>query len=268
MNGVVQGNTVVMNTTLKYLAGAGITLPLLPILYRQAIRVKESVPVLPEAESPAGEVAVADTPPFRLLLIGESTLAGVGVKTHDEGFAGTLARAIGHGTGKRVKWRVYARSGYTASKKLERLLPKIEEEQADLIVIGTGGNDAFKLSTPWGFRKAAGKIIDELRARFPDAPIAFTNMPPIREFPAFTPLIQRTIGGLVELHGEALKREVAPRANVFFNHEILHLAEWADRLGLPPDPKPFFSDGVHPSRLTYQTWARDFAAFLMRERVV
>jgi hypothetical protein len=53
-------------------------------------------------------------------------------------------------------------------------------------------------------------MIDELRARFPEAPIAFTNMPPIREFPAFTPLIQRTIGGLVELHGEALKREVAP----------------------------------------------------------
>jgi hypothetical protein len=66
MNGVVQGNTVVMNTTLKYLAGAGITLPLLPILYRQAIRVKESVPVLPEAESPAGEVAVADTPSLPL----------------------------------------------------------------------------------------------------------------------------------------------------------------------------------------------------------
>jgi lysophospholipase L1-like esterase len=182
MNGVVQGNTVVMNTTLKYLAGAGITLPLLPILYRQAIRVKESVPVLPEAESPAGEVAVADTPPFRLLLIGESTLAGVGVKTHDEGFAGTLARAIGHGTGKRVKWRVYARSGYTASKKLERLLPKIEEEQADLIVIGTGGNDAFKLSTPWGFRKAAGKIIDELRARFPKPPLPLPICPPFGNF--------------------------------------------------------------------------------------
>ena len=76
-----------MKTTLKYLAGAGIALPLLPILYRQAIRVKASVPVLPEAETPFGEVAVAETPPFRLLLIGESTLAGVGVKTHDEGFA-------------------------------------------------------------------------------------------------------------------------------------------------------------------------------------
>lgn len=257
-----------MKTTLKYLVGAGMALPLLPLLYRQAMRVKASVPRLPEAERPYGEVNVADTPPFRLLLIGESTLAGVGVKTHEEGFAGTLATAIGHGVGRRVQWRVYARSGYTASKKLEWLLPQIEEEAADLIVIGTGGNDAFKLSTPWGFRRAAGKMIDELRKRFPETPIAFTNMPPIREFPAFTPLIQRTIGGLVELHGETLEREVAQRSNVYFNHQVLHLKEWADRLGLPHDPQPFFSDGVHPSRLTYQTWARDFAEFLFRERVV
>ncbi|MTB52213.1 SGNH/GDSL hydrolase family protein [Lewinella sp. W8] len=257
-----------MKTTLKYLAGAGITLPLLPVMYRQAMRVKARVPILPEAETPFGTVRVGDTPTFRVILIGESTLAGVGVNTHEEGFAGTLGHAISRSLGRSVSWRVYARSGYTASRKLERLLPKIREEHADLIVIGTGGNDAFKLSTPWGFRRAAGKMMDRLRERFPRAPIAFTNMPPIRDFPAFTPLIQRTIGSLVELHGEALEAEVTNRPNVYFNHEILHLEEWANRLGLPPDPKPFFSDGVHPSRLTYQTWAQDFAEFLQREGIV
>ena len=81
-----------MNT--KYLLGSILALPLLPVMYFQGKRIKASVPNLPEAKGTAG-IAVANSEhSMNLLTIGESTIAGVGVETHEEGFTGTLAKEL------------------------------------------------------------------------------------------------------------------------------------------------------------------------------
>lgn len=189
--------------------------------------------------------------------------------THAEGFSGALARTLGARLGTQVQWRVYARSGYTLRRVREHLLPKIEETEADLIVIGTGGNDAFKLTNPATFRKEVIATITELRERFgPDVPIAFPNMPPIKEFPAFTPLIKATIGNLVEFHGKQLAEAIEGYPNVYFNEEIIRLKYWTEALKMKEDPTAFFSDGVHPSGLTYQVWGDDFGKFLLAQNAI
>lgn len=77
---------------LRYTLGAICTIPFLPLMYFQGKRIKASVPELPEAKGPEGSVLVE--PPaskkLRMLTIGESTVAGIGVETHEEGFSGTL----------------------------------------------------------------------------------------------------------------------------------------------------------------------------------
>ncbi|MEM9261384.1 MAG: SGNH/GDSL hydrolase family protein [Bacteroidota bacterium] len=144
----------------------------------------------------------------------------------------------------------------------------IEETEVDLIVIGTGGNDAFKLTNPSTFHREVVATITDLRNRFgTDIPIAFPNMPPIKEFPAFTPLIKATIGNLVEFHGEQLAKAIKDHPQVYFNEEIIRLRYWAKALKMEEDPTAFFSDGVHPSGLTYQVWGDDFAKFLIRQGV-
>jgi len=179
-----------------------------------------SVPILPDAEGPRGIVPGSAGRSLRLLVIGESTMSGVGVATHEQGFTGALARTLGAGWGAKVQWRVYARSGFTLRRLKAEVLPLIEETETDLIVVGMGGNEAFKMNTPAGFRRDMQAVIDDLRARFgPDVPIAFPNMPPIKE-------------------------------------EALNMAN---------DPSAFFSDGVHPSGLTYTTWGTDFGEFIQRE---
>ncbi|MEM9525868.1 MAG: SGNH/GDSL hydrolase family protein [Bacteroidota bacterium] len=248
-----------------YLAAAG-TLPLLPILYYQGKRIQAAVPTLPEAQEPQGQVPGQSDKVLRLLCLGESTIAGVGVATHAEGFTGALARTLGARLRTQVQWRVYARSGFTLRRVRKELLPLIEETETDLVVIGTGGNDAFKLTNPSTFRKEAIATINDLRNRFgADTPIAFPNMPPIKEFPAFTPLIKATIGNLVEFHGEQLAKVVRNYPDVYFNEEIIRLKYWAKALKMEEDPTAFFSDGVHPSGLTYQVWGDDFGQFLVRE---
>jgi len=101
-----------------------------------------------------------------------------------------------------------------------------------------------------------------VKTQYGDVPIAFTNMPPIRKFPAFTPLMKFMIGNLVEIMGQELAKIVRNRDNVFYNEEVISLSTFAHRLEVEAEEDDFFSDGVHPSRLTYQLWASDFADFL------
>jgi lysophospholipase L1-like esterase len=246
---------------LRYIIGAVISLPLLPVMYFQGKRIKARIPDLPEATGKKGTVFTESNKnkSLRIIAVGESTIAGVGVKTNDEGFAGALATYISEFFKANVHWEVYARSGYTAENVHQIIIPRISSTVADMIVIGLGGNDAFKLNTPGKWRKEITILIDKLRIKYPTALIVFCNMPPIKEFPAFTPLIRFTIGNLVEIFGEELHNLTQDYDRVFYSNKVIKLDEWMVKLGNNVSRSDFFSDGVHPSKLTYVNWAKDLA---------
>lgn len=254
-----------MTNQLKYLCGAILTIPLLPIMYLQGKRIRAKVPSLPEAIGNEGIVYPQRSVNFRLIVIGESTMAGVGVKTHEEGFGGTLANVLAQQLDKNIRWKVYAKSGITAKRVPVELLPQITEKKADLVVVGLGANDAFEGNSPNTWHRGIEKVIEGIRDKFPTTPIAFTNMPPIRVFPAFTSLIQRTAGNLVELHGKELQKMIANKPNIFYNAALMRLTDWLTGDLADKTVADFFSDGVHPSKLTYQAWAKDFAAFVFQQ---
>jgi len=77
----------------KYIIGNILSIPLFPILYFQGKHIRKSIPQLPEAKVPQG-VCDKGNQPFRLLGLGESTIAGVGVVKHEQGFTGHLAKLL------------------------------------------------------------------------------------------------------------------------------------------------------------------------------
>lgn len=246
---------------LRYLSGALISIPLLPLMYYQGKRIRASVPKLPEAKGIEGRCYIngKNERPLKIISIGESTIAGVGVHTHEEGFTGTFAKEISKLFDFNVDWKVYARSGYTANTVENKIIPKINESAADLIIIGLGGNDAFTLNRPTKWKNEIDSLIKSIRGKFPKALIVFCNMPPIKEFPAFTSLIKFTVGNLVEILGEELKEVVTNHENAYYFGDTITLSGWIEKFGLKKKKEDFFSDGVHPSKLTYQTWAKDIA---------
>ena len=248
----------------RYVFGKIVAVPLLPLMYLQGKRIRASVPRLPEAQEPQGSVDKGNGRALRLLTLGESTVAGVGVQTHAEGFSGTLARELAERLNTSIDWKVYARSGYTAKRVHTKLVDKIPAETWDLIVIGLGGNDAFTLNSPKNWREHLRSLIRALREKYPKTPIVFTNMPPIKEFPAFTPLIKWVVGNLVEILGEQLSQVADEYHAVYYYPRIITLEDWMTRLKVQAEPPDFFSDGVHPSKLTYQVWARDVADFIVQ----
>lgn len=247
---------------LQYFVAALFAPLLLPILYWQGKRIRSRVPKLPPAKSPRGKAGAGGQSPFQLVTMGESTIAGLGVATHEEGFTGTLAAHLFDQLKRSVEWEVYARSGYTAADVRRQLVPKLSTEAPDLIVIGLGGNNAFGLHPPLVWRWQIRQLIGDLRKRYADTPIVFTDMPPVRSFPAFTPLMRFLIGNLVEMLGRTLAKEVAHHPGVYYYDHVITFEDWSKRLGVSGEAADFFSDGVHPSRLTYQVWARDIAGFI------
>lgn len=253
---------------LKYIFLTLLTIPLFPLLYFQGKKIRKKVPTLPEARGTNGIKTVNSKKKLQMLTLGESTIAGVGVDTHENGFTGSLATELSNKLDSSVVWKVYARSGYTAKKVAKKIIPKITENNIDLIVIGLGGNDAFTLSTPRKWKNDIQYLLEELTSRFPDSTIVFTNMPPIKEFPAFTSLIKFTIGNLVEILGEELEKVVSQYQNVYYYSQKITLENWVEKMNIKAQPLSFFSDGVHPSKLTYQTWAKDFSNFMIQEKEI
>ncbi len=248
---------------IKYTLGAIVTVPLLPIIYLQGKSIKKKVPRLPEAEGTEGVSASDYNKTCIVLFIGDSTIAGVGVATHKEGFCGSLADELAKKLQASISWKVYARSGYTAQRIIAKTLPRIVESETDLIVIGLGGNDAFTLNSPgkWGLHIRS--LFIELNSRFGETPIVFINMPPIKAFPAFTTLIKFSIGNLVEILGDQLQETIKEFDQVYYSDRTIKVSDWISQLGPETTVKDFFSDGVHPSKLAYQTWAKDAALFIV-----
>lgn len=253
---------------LKYSLGAIVSIPLLPILYFQGKKIKATVPRLPEAKGTQGMSCVSSERTIRMLTIGESTIAGVGVQTHEEGFTGTLANALAVELNTNIDWKVYAKSGYTVKRITDGIISNITENLVDLIVIGIGGNDAFELSSPKKWNKDVRELIKSLQLKFKKTPILFINMPPIKEFPAFTSLIKFTIGNLVDILGEELVKVVADFKNVHYYARVVRSNYFIERYKLKINSTDFFSDGVHPSKITYQIWAKDVFNYIINSKEI
>jgi lysophospholipase L1-like esterase len=247
---------------LKYVLGMIITIPLVPLLYFQGKKIKKNVPRLPEAIGTKGSTSIASNKVLRMLTIGESTIAGVGVTTHQEGFTGSLAKELASQLNVDIDWAVYAKSGYTAKKVCEKLIETISEQSIAIIVIGLGGNDAFELNSPKKWNRDVRALIKSIQLKFKGVPIIFTNMPPIKEFPAFTGLIKFTIGNLVTILGNELEKVVKDFDAVYYYTRPVSSVDLIKRYNLKIKESDFFSDGVHPSRITYQIWAKDISNFI------
>lgn len=236
-----------------YLAGAVVILPFAPFLYLQGQYVRRKVGLLPDA---AGEKTgkFGDDEDFvNLLAIGESTVAGLGAKTHETALAGQFARVLSETIGKSVRWHVIGKNGVTAKRALKELVPLIpDEEKFDYIIVGLGGNDVLKLSSPLKWRRNMMKILRLLREKHPESVIFITNVAAIKLSPALPEPIKFILGRLSRLHNANIKQFVREFERVYY---------YEQPESVPPD---FFSDGIHPSEAGYKVWSEEIIKTMSR----
>jgi lysophospholipase L1-like esterase len=234
----------------KYLIGSAVILPVAPLLYLQGHLTRRKVGILPGAAGSTTGTAGEGEEDARLFVIGESTVAGLGARTHDLAFAGQFARRLSGRLRKRVRWTVIGRNGVTARRTIEELIPEMPGERFDYILVGLGGNDVMKLSSPVKWRRDMTELLGILRARNPEAAIFLSNCPMIKYSPAIPHPIKFLLWELSKMHDANIRELTGPMERVFYYPQPVDV-----RLD------GFFADGLHPSEQGYADWTEAMMRF-------
>ena len=243
------------------------SIPFLPIIYFQGKKIKKEIEFLPEAKDPEGSININSDQTLKVLFIGESSFAGVGSDFHKNSFAGYFSTKLSSAFHSNIDWKVYAKTGYNLKKIHQRIIPKITETQCDLLVIGIGANDSFELTQPKKWQEDIQLLIESLRNKFPETPISFVQLPTIEAFPALTKQMQYVLGNHKDLLVEYLHEKTLENKNIYFTTEKVNIQKWMKKLNDNQTVADFFSDGIHPSELTYKMWAKESVEFLVNSKL-
>ncbi|MDQ0095588.1 SGNH/GDSL hydrolase family protein [Paeniglutamicibacter psychrophenolicus] len=153
----------------------------------QGHRIARNIPRLEEAAGPnLGLVDAAGSGgvPLRLLVIGDSNVAGAGAPTHSVALTGQLAVRLSARRHRPVAWEADGANGATMERIRHEVLGLIQEHDPDIVVLVAGANDAMSGRSPvhWGsdLRAVLGAFLDPGR----DREIVVAGVPPFRYFPA------------------------------------------------------------------------------------
>ena len=227
-------------------------LPIAPVLLVQARRLRRDTPRLADAAGPwSGSLdappSAAGSAPLQLLVLGDSTAAGVGVGSQLDALPGNLARSLSAHYRRGVHWTAVGENGATARDLLDRFMPAATAEPYDVVFLTIGANDALGIRSRTAFGRDIRELLRRLRAASPDATIMMSSLPAFFRFE----LLPEPLRSSLYRHSRSL--ESAARAIVSATPGAF--------MSPPPPPYTegfFATDLFHPSAVGYRDWA-DFA---------
>lgn len=217
-----------------------------PLLLWQGRRVRATALRLPEA---VGDRAL-DGGVLRLLIVGDSSAAGVGATHQCEALAGRLAEALAMRLGQPVGWQLVATSGHCSEQALAAL-QAAQLARADVLVTALGVNDVVGQIAP----AVALAALDGIHALAAErAGVRFAvhcAAPPMQSFPLLPQPLRWFFGQQAARFNAALVAKVAGQAS----RQVLHLPEAMQR-----DAAALMAiDGFHPGPRGYALWAQALA---------
>ena len=228
------------------------SLAFVPLVWAQGTATRRRLPRLPPAKPPYHGLVPGSGRPVRLLAIGESPVAGIGLARSDETVTAATARALARLTGRPVAWRAYGLSGATVNDALQRVVPSIAAQPADLVVIAFGVNDATGYRSPARFAADLMALVHAARERVGDAAVVIGAVAPLVFFPGL-PWPLRTILGW----RSAALQAAADRLDGRLPRLVV------ERFSAPLGPDLFAEDGFHPNRQAHALWGEEIATLAL-----
>ena len=225
---------------------------LAPVLIAQGLYVRHVTPRLPE---PIGDRSGIEGsgPTIRLLILGDSAAAGVGVSTQGEALSRQLVSALS--SDFRIYWKLIAKTGYKASDVLNQI-ETMPQEDFHVIVMSVGVNDATHGTRFPKWIYLQNQLIKTLESRFHAQLILISSLPPMHLFPALP---------------QPLKWYLGMRAK-HLNNALQDVAKENDHcefvsINFPPEKNYMAADGFHPGAPAYTAWSNHLAA-IIHERII
>lgn len=217
------------------------TLLLLPFLLLQGRRVRRDTPRLPEPEGDRQGV-VGEGLPLRLLILGDSAAAGVGVQHQREALSGRLVDALAKH--HRVNWRLLAQTGRTSTDVLTALTEH-PPEPFDVALVSVGVNDVTGRTGSRDWRANLRALSFQLRQRMGVRYILFTAVPPMGRFPALPQPLRWYLG----LRADQLNAMLQTLCGPDDDCDLLAVP-------FPLEANLMASDGFHPGHDAYALWGQ------------
>jgi lysophospholipase L1-like esterase len=253
-------------------AGLLMAAPLAPLLWWQGKRVRRITPILPEASGArtgrwvSGHASVqalsagVHDRPLRVLVLGDSSAAGVGAAHQDEALSGQLGLHVRGQLGvclpAVVEWTLLARTGLR-TREAHGLLDDLGASRFDVAVVALGVNDVTALQRPASWVADVKQLVARLRGEQCVTRVLWSGLPPMHRFPALPQPLRAVLGRHARDLDAALKRH-ACRAQAGLQH-----------VPMPPMSRPEWiaRDGFHPGPQAYAVWG-DAMAQAMTQSVL
>ncbi|MCY6379292.1 SGNH/GDSL hydrolase family protein [Hoeflea prorocentri] len=227
---------------------------LAPVAIVSGLRVRAGTPRLsPPQGRPFGVAGQADIAPLRLLVVGDSSAAGVGVDDVSETVGAQLAAILYERTGKSVSWRNAGANSAVCAEIRDHVVPNLERIDYTHIIIAAGTNDAKNFVTAKKFKRGFGGLLYALRAKWPEAVILWSPVIDMRMVPSLPPLLAHILhmrASIINRMGRQLCKE--------------RFAMAAAQL-YPHDPAGFSEDGFHAGAAGYRYWAELLADTILED---
>jgi len=233
--------------------------PGVPLIAAQGLWLRRTAYRAPPAQGERhGEVAVAAAsgPPLRLLCLGDSIIAGVGVAQLIDALPGQFARALAAATQRPVVWRAEGRNGATLAGTLRHLRTRAGLlDGVELVLLSCGVNDSTGLRRRHAFAADLHALLALVAERAPQATVLLAAAPPLDAFPLL-PSPLRQLLGLRARQLDALLRAAAER-----HVQVRHVP-----IPFRRSPERFAADGFHPNAEACAEWAAWLVAQAVQAR--
>lgn len=214
---------------------------LAPLLIAQARHVRRTALIMPEPEGARS----GGTGPQRLLILGDSSAAGVGAPHQHAGLSGCLAQQLGAA----VAWQLEAKTGATTASSLVHL-DRLQGARFDMALIVLGVNDVTHMVT---LRRLLGQrraLYQRLQQGYGVRRIVVSGLPPMGQFPLLPQPLRWVLGQHSARFDAALNAQAQRLGHRYVRHHIRF------------DPAYMAVDGFHPAPRAYRLWAEMLAPAL------
>ena len=219
-----------------------------PVLLTQGRYVRRTALRLPEATGPRDGVErapdlPANMPPIRLLFVGDSSAAGVGVDSQEKALAQQAARHVAEASSRAVHWQLVAKSGVNTTEALA-LVDCAALQPADILVTALGVNDVTSQRSPQQFLADYRALVATVERKTGARGLIVNGLPPLHILPAAPQPLRWYLG------------QCAFRLDRVLRHWV-NAQELASYVSLQWAAKPLemARDKYHPGAGQYATWA-------------
>lgn len=229
------------------------TVALGPLLLVQGKLARARTPLLPEPPG-ARRGTLGQGPPLRLLVVGDSSAAGVGAEHQDDALLGRIVEALA--TERSVSWHLEARTGATTPGTL-RHLARLDPEPFDVAVTSLGVNDVVNGVRRDAWLEDQRRLRQVLRERFGVRRLVVSGFPPVHGFPALPQPLRWYLGRRCRELDRAIESELLAESDADFLP-----------VGFDMDVTAMASDGFHPGPQVYAAWGRGVAELILDSPVI